>query len=438
MVDGVCVQARFVASSFGLACSYCFSDHNKLSACSRCHKVYYCNVTCQRKHWADHKGCCQVFADVEETLREENKPMTCGLDRLRNVQQALEMTHLFAGEGMVRMFLYGPSCSICYKSPFHFGQKSTKDWYRCKTCNFGWCCSEAHWKIYKPQHTAAVCQKYQNCVADEKFFFNHWKRDQDRFVYCPHDVYPSLVQSFPTSWDEYFRWRDKDGYVRDRHRLPPNFFRCATDYLSQICTVLYGMDRIISFEKVREFKTLHIHVIGASHYEFPAEYSWEEIMHIFPNIQEFTVTFIGPDVQDSDRCMSSVEKVEVCPDCQSQGRIRQHSFYSGMYHDYKASSYFKFPDVCVAYNTGMHEQYVDSWETTVQSLLDMNVPCVFTSFDEKEAGKDGKALHRMQANMIEEPCKNPFSSEWTVLDMEETDKFYQKNMYVMCFQGRAS
>ena len=34
-----------------------------MNKCSSCLKVYYCNVECQRKHWARHKSSCHETTD---------------------------------------------------------------------------------------------------------------------------------------------------------------------------------------------------------------------------------------------------------------------------------------------------------------------------------------------------------------------------------------
>ena len=63
----------------------------------------------------------------------------------------------------------------------------------------------------------------------------------------------------------------------------------------------------------------------------------------------------------------------------------------------------------------------------------MKVPCVFTSYDNLEAERDGKAL---RAHLVHGPELNPFRSQSPMIDTERVDKVYQNNSHVVCFQGR--
>lgn len=38
------------------------SSNGSLQQCSRCKRVYYCSVECQRQHWKQHKGNCSGAA----------------------------------------------------------------------------------------------------------------------------------------------------------------------------------------------------------------------------------------------------------------------------------------------------------------------------------------------------------------------------------------
>eukprot|EP00554_Chaetoceros_debilis_P016580 CAMPEP_0194125878 /NCGR_PEP_ID=MMETSP0150-20130528/59694_1 /TAXON_ID=122233 /ORGANISM="Chaetoceros debilis, Strain MM31A-1" /LENGTH=113 /DNA_ID=CAMNT_0038819707 /DNA_START=1197 /DNA_END=1538 /DNA_ORIENTATION=- len=110
------------------------------------------------------------------------------------------------------------------------------------------------------------------------------------------------------------------------------------------------------------------------------------------------------------------------------------------YHDYfndnGGSSSVK-PDFVVAYNTGMYEEYTESWKESLKVMIDLDVPCIFTSYDENEAIADFDVLGEVNARTLTDaPVKHPFSADFPVIDLSEVDKFFQASMYSICFRGR--
>ena len=60
------------------ACDVCAAkarpDGQALLHCARCHSVFYCSSTCQRKGWSDgHKKRCKALAAAREKIRESQK-----------------------------------------------------------------------------------------------------------------------------------------------------------------------------------------------------------------------------------------------------------------------------------------------------------------------------------------------------------------------------
>ena len=56
-------------------CVHCFeTPATKLLRCSRCHVAWYCNTTCQKEHYANHRFLCMEIAKYEKlVLKEANK-----------------------------------------------------------------------------------------------------------------------------------------------------------------------------------------------------------------------------------------------------------------------------------------------------------------------------------------------------------------------------
>lgn len=98
------------------------------------------------------------------------------------------------------------------------------------------------------------------------------------------------------------------------------------------------------------------------------------------------------------------------------------------------------PDLVVAFNPGIHQEDVAGWKRSLEFILDMNVPTLFTSFNLSEGDGDEAVLKEMNARMLYDfgPKKNPFCEMKPEIDSawSELDGFYHRNMYCMAFQGR--
>jgi hypothetical protein len=197
----------------------------------------------------------------------------------------------------------------------------------------------------------------------------------------------------------------------------------------------YGISH---FEDLNE---LVVHIVGAGAYELPATCVWEEISHCLPHIQKLTVEFVGPEV-----CLVIPSKEyptrpidEVCPDCTVKGRQRLFGMYGYTYHEY-AQKYNTTPNLIVAFNTGMHECETESWKTSLKTILDMEVPAFFTSYEESEAIKDFALLESIDANILQESLElNPFQDALVSVEPVSdgrVDKFFSQNMYGVLFCGR--
>ena len=119
-------------------------------------------------------------------------------------------------------------------------------------------------------------------------------------------------------------------------------------------------------------------------------------------------------------------------------RTRSTSFFGMTYHDYSASPKFTTPDLIVAFNTGMYEEFTESWKTSLEVMLDLNVPALFTSYNKYEAEQDTVVLSQVNARLLTEtPRLNPFRVAKATIEPGVNDVFFHLNMYCMAFKGRA-
>ena len=259
------------------------------------------------------------------------------------------------------------------------------------------------------------------------------------------------LATFPSDWNSFFRLRCGDLPL---DRLPSEFLPASTLELSQPYTCLYAMyqhkgslQRFFANNTIVS-ETLTIHILGPSTtYELPPSGVWEEVMHCLPNVYQFIPVFVGPEATEmllppSDRMEVVTGGIECCPTCQAQGRKRGLSMYGTTYHKYchdrTMSNNHMPPDLVVAFNTGISQEETESWNPTLQLILDLNVPAMFTSFNRQEALEYYELLSSLGAKLLtSEPTLNPVRVDMDFIDPSGTTApFFQPNMYCICFHGR--
>lgn len=338
-----------------------------------------------------------------------------------------------------RFIQYARVCSVCRRNEYELGAEA--QWVNCSTCKFGWCCSQNHFDQYQSQHTQEVCDAYVNSIAVSRFHWNHVEQYNETFISPPDTNRTEIMETFPSNWNEYFQIRHPVAYqASQQHQLPAEFLPAATYELSQPSTCLFAM-YMHGIDEFKDKSTLTIHVVGASFtYEIVPSCVWEEILHCLPNVQRLLIVFIGPDAWKADATETCEENdAGCCPTCTSRNRTRSISIYGLTYHDYKASSKFTAPDLVVAFNTGMYEEYTESWKTSLEEILDMDVPALFTSFNKDEADQDHAVLVSLNANVLPgSPALNPMRVAHAEIEAggEAIDAFFHHNMYYSGFKGR--
>lgn len=331
-----------------------------------------------------------------------------------------------------------PCCAICNKTGYDMNVEDPIEWRCCTRCHNGWACCAAHHREYmESNHTTEVCEKYIECSKIDLFRYKHTIDHGDRFMFMPEEALTAPMRSFPSTWVEYFKARCQNEYSMRRH-LPQEFFPVSTFLLSQVNTILYGM----YLHDKDHFTNLHeltVHVLGPSdgfEYEGGAPTCvWEEIMHCLPAVKTLKVIYIGPE----GRLNFGLSSIEACPDCTAKGRVRMQGFHDMTYHEYYTSDDFVKPDFVAAYNTGMYDEYTQEWKDSLKVLLDLDVPCIFTSYNELEGVEDLKVLREVGAKTLTETTMlNPFQVMVPYIDDNFIDKFFYSNMYYICFRGRAN
>ncbi|KAJ3310316.1 hypothetical protein HDU76_003402 [Blyttiomyces sp. JEL0837] len=233
---------------------------------------------------------------------------------------------------------------------------------------------------------------------------------------------------------------------------------------------------------------IEIHFVGSSELEESAVSGFEKLwLHEVPDVRNFKVGLVGPrdferlmtydgnggmrlidggkmDVLgrvDDDLCLS----VPCCGDCVGNDtgggegqrgvyvcsadrtydsflrrcRKREKTRVDGT-RDTPDSKYCTSkPDLVMVLNSGIHEHpFPSTWGQTVKELIDLDVPVVFTAYNEEEVRQDQKIVESQGANIVITAQENPWKSPIPIREPFFKDEFYYKNGFMFAFKGRPS
>ena len=166
----------------------------------------------------------------------------------------------------------------------------------------------------------------------------------------------------------------------------------------------------------------------------------EELYHVLPKLQAVVFGYVGPDVGSSRGDTTKLLEFECCPECQKNNRSPRQAFLANdRYHDFVESELFAKhpPDFIVAFHSG-HAQ-VSSWQPTLQSILDLGIPAVFTTYNKQEALDEERSLHGMGALFSRRPAVNRWRGVLPMFDVfvGQYDVYYV-NFYWYIVKGRTT
>lgn len=460
----------------GMDCAYCQKkssedvmpgDNDSLSACTGCHAARYCSKKCQAADWkavgrqTSHKPTCKLLKAFRSMHQNTPNPPpdnpngenSAVLGLLQKYHLALPVLCMMAGispddnEAAIataKNFISGCRvCAICSKTEYDGAAGDTRDWPHCEKCGYGWCCSEEHRKEYqaKGAHTEEICRTYNRAIECERFKWEHVQKHDEPFVEMPREPLPEVLSAFPRNWDDYYETRCTHAWPL-RSLLPRPYFDVGTQELSQPVNCLHAM-YVHGIDNFSSLSTLTIHIVGADQaYEWSPcpTHVWEEIMHCLPGVQKMEIIFVGPGLYT---CLKPRRDyvppldLECCPDCTAKGRNRFNTTYAKKWHEYRADEerYTK-PDLIVAFNAGISMEETDGWVESVKMMLEDDIPCLFTMYEETEAKGDYDLFKELGANILtERGAMNPFAVDIPAVDPNAPDTFFKINGRYLCFKG---
>jgi len=217
------------------------------------------------------------------------------------------------------------------------------------------------------------------------------------------------------------------------------FLKAAVDTSTYILTILAGLESELADLVSRT--SLTIHIVGATEQELATGRMTEELFHLLPNLRNLMVGYIGPDIGDREG-LSELLDFECCPNCQAMGRPPRKFFMTNaLYHDFTQSRLFTQhpPDLIVAFHSGHYEAETTTWWPTVDRILDLGIPTLFTTYNEQEAVEEEKVLERKGAHFTKRMEKNRWSGVLPYFDnFVERYATYYLNGYWYIVKGRES
>ncbi|CAG8673006.1 16208_t:CDS:2 [Racocetra persica] len=381
----------------GFACSNCHKTSREdgtssLLRCTRCRMSYYCSKSCQKADFLFHKQFC---AAIEELSNLEEVWYSCnGKESEWNKRKIYHMQLLVAALDR------------------DLTSYESNAWLNQPKCHRALGTTPIEAQIFMSNLSNYGSMRNNEGTSETLWAPEEWDEGL---------IYPPL----PKDWSSYWKWR----------KAPPQFNqldavrRVITNSLSLPLTILSALERFYSRSQLRSFDGLVIHLIGAGKYEVSALMSFEEIMHILPNIRTLQLILIGIELSSKTMGVS----LQCCPRCTKADRKRIYSLHPISYHEYSASDDFITPQIVVGFNIGLYDEF---WKPSVEFLIEKELPCIFTSYSKDEANQDAKMLKTLGAKIIVSANENKWRSTMPLVEPQETDKFYYNNYYRTLLKGR--
>lgn len=219
--------------------------------------------------------------------------------------------------------------------------------------------------------------------------------------------------------------------------------RMATDSGSMSMTIANALS--IGLPDLRTKSSLLIDIIGAGSREFGLLMMLEELLHLFPNLRAVRTVLIGPNTPKNTGEYGRSEihdfvDQDCCPQCTVEGRKKFVALYRGFYHDFVKIEQYATPDLAVLFQSGRTQCEVESWEPTIQFLVDQDIVTACTTYTENEAIQETNHLSEtLKAKIIQPYEVNKWRSLLELLETAEgaEHSVYHVDYYWYMFRGKA-
>ncbi|KLO19478.1 hypothetical protein SCHPADRAFT_63910 [Schizopora paradoxa] len=380
-----------------MACFKCFDMPGQpvqVLPCSRCKRVSYCDIECQREDFEEHKYFCKAISSVDRAakpLPNFRGPYTTEGLLDKSVEQCSE-TCAAVEEILGRklshkersLIIYEPRCGVCFRTERDLRAATkyeavrqrldvTRKLKRCQDCSNLFCCSEPHGHMTLPDHEdsdvpGSKCSILRKMMTDDRVALRFTLNDEELLgpiTWVPARrkirITPLLSNLTPASSPPWERWFADPStmFPFDVMDLELTTMRMLTKSLSLPLTILNAIQHFDNIPTVAspplsqpgpsapcrpglllaERSSLEIHIIGATAYDIfgGGGYVYEELLHSLPACTRLTLRFIGPALREINtfgRRQEEEYAVQNCGDCRARGIERIHGLHPQLYHDW--------------------------------------------------------------------------------------------------------
>ncbi|KAJ6545364.1 hypothetical protein B0H19DRAFT_283012 [Mycena capillaripes] len=197
----------------------------------------------------------------------------------------------------------------------------------CPQCNLSFYCSQAHLDIARTLHHGpcedaphghqglSQCEIHREYDAQTKFEAAH--PSSLRVKWSPPRVLDAWTSVAGLSWEREFNASMRESLTIPSSPVAP-WIRAASDDLSMIMTILYGLEKLNGDDIAWTRKhTLTIHIIGAAKPEVARAnhpLGFEEILYRLPEVKTLKLVLCGPNIPRD--LAQKIFDCHVCPaDC---------------------------------------------------------------------------------------------------------------------------
>ena len=251
------------------------------------------------------------------------------------------------------------------------------------------------------------------------------------------------------SWKEYFDFSENSARSQVTNDFKPisdnpgnitcaRLLKIGSDVNTTVLTIWAGLEHALPDLAYRTELTLHL--VGTTDHEYTRGPILEELLHVLPKLKRLVVGYVGKDFVEVVSETGQPRGLKKCQDCASAGKTFRMFGVEQIYHEFCDDHPFalEYPaDMIVAF----HPQFTrgpspfagNPWYPTLQRILALRTPTLFTAYSQEECQKEWNYLAFMNADWILAPQKNKWRSHLPYLEAFEARKseYYHNHWWHM-------